>query len=193
MAFPAPDTLYRIQSVDFNTCLELYDVSNEAVVLRSIKETELQQWLFIKQRSGNTYKILAAATQALSSPRYLTLTDIGEESQPRPLAPPTAVKDSSSVTHWHLYKENDGSFIMTTKVENANNEGYLRLVDRGLRWEITEFVSEEPVSPSSRYPEINEREYAIRNLGTGDYWGFISGFHARAGPLKSKQLTVSIS
>ncbi|KAG6847010.1 hypothetical protein H0H93_010617, partial [Arthromyces matolae] len=204
MAFPLPNVLYRIQSVDFDTCLELYDIDNEAVILRNTKDTELQQWTFRKQKSGDAYQILAAATLASSTPRYFILPEVGDESQPRPLAPPKAVIRATTF-NWNIFKESDGSYIITTKVGNMNHPGYLRvsedgkpslrpnfadsrlqpdsvekqargskLADRSLRWRITEFDSVEPCSSLSRYPEIKEGDHAMRNLGTGHYWGFIA-------------------
>jgi hypothetical protein len=46
--FPEPNILYRIQSTDFETCLELWDVEEEAVVLRTLKDTDLQQVSFCR-------------------------------------------------------------------------------------------------------------------------------------------------
>jgi hypothetical protein len=43
MPSPQPNTLYRIQSVDFDTCLELWTAKKDYVVLRPPKETDLQQ------------------------------------------------------------------------------------------------------------------------------------------------------
>jgi hypothetical protein len=42
-SFPAPNVYYRIQSVDLATYLELYDVSDEKVVMRPLKDCLEQQ------------------------------------------------------------------------------------------------------------------------------------------------------
>jgi hypothetical protein len=42
-SFPIPNVLYRIQSVDSAQYLELYDVSDEVVVMRPFKDCLEQQ------------------------------------------------------------------------------------------------------------------------------------------------------
>ncbi|KAF8699383.1 hypothetical protein AX14_000998 [Amanita brunnescens Koide BX004] len=76
LPFPMQDVHYRIQSVDLATYLELYDVNDEKVVLRLMKDCLEQQWTFIASESGtggNSYKIQNVATQSLRNPRYLSI------------------------------------------------------------------------------------------------------------------------
>ncbi|KAG6804910.1 hypothetical protein H0H92_014678 [Tricholoma furcatifolium] len=111
MSFPQPETFYRIQSADFRTCLEIWDTNEDPAVLRPLEETELQQWLFIKQSGpGERYKIMAAATQSLRFPSYLAITEPGEASQPRPPAPPI-LADEAQASIWQISKDKDDSYV----------------------------------------------------------------------------------
>ncbi len=110
-SFPKPDVRYRIQSDDFDTYLELYDVENSVVVPRlARRETLLQQvcalfvnklnlrrqcrillltqWIFVPPESPlkiGTYDILNVATQSLPLRRYLSFAPPGRNYTPAQL------------------------------------------------------------------------------------------------------------
>ncbi|KAG6809520.1 hypothetical protein H0H92_015933 [Tricholoma furcatifolium] len=174
MSFPQPGTLYRIQSIDFDTCLHVWDISKNVAVLRPLKETNLQQWLFIKESGPDgRYKIMAAATQSLRSPRYLTLKEAGGATYPRSAAPPV-VGPIAPASIWEISKENDGSYVLTTSGKNAGYEAFLRVSETGMLDSVEREVSNDPSQNCSErwqileyWPAVPRDTYRIRTLNGG--------------------------
>ncbi|KAG6908517.1 hypothetical protein DXG01_004369 [Tephrocybe rancida] len=121
-AFPKPNTIYRIQSSEFYTYLELWDDEEDLAVLRPLKDTKLQQWLFVEQ--GSKYKVLAAVTQSPAQQAYLTVSAPGEDKKDRPVAPPTAVLNDSSNSLWQVREDGD-DYVLTTAGKAAGHETFL--------------------------------------------------------------------
>ncbi|KAG6825747.1 hypothetical protein H0H92_002572 [Tricholoma furcatifolium] len=173
MSFPQPGTFYRIRSADFDTCLEVWDTDEELAVLRPLKETELQQWLFIKESGpGDRYKIMAAATQSLRYPNYLTIATPGDASQPRPPAPPTLVDDKASI--WQITKDKDDAYVLTTNGKAPRHEAFLRVSEAGMLDSIEKRASNRQVTNRSErwqiteyWPSIPQDTYRIRTLNGG--------------------------
>ena len=118
LPFPMQNIRYRIQSVDLATYLELYDVNDEEVVLRPIKDClgqqvsktfyvrfltfnfRFYQWMFIASESGtggSSYKIQNVATHSLRNPRYLSITP-NDSNAPNGIA----VTDEDQPVVWSL-------------------------------------------------------------------------------------------
>ncbi|KAG6809823.1 hypothetical protein H0H92_014606 [Tricholoma furcatifolium] len=159
MSFPQQGMFYRIQSADLETCLELWNTSEERAVLRPSRETDLQQWLFVKQSGpGAKYKILAAATQSLRYPHYLSIT--AEHSNT--LQSTVTLTDDTQASLWQISRDRDGLYALTTNGKDPQHETFLRVNEAGMvnnrseRWKITEFWSSVP-----------QDTYRIRSLNGG--------------------------
>ncbi|KAG6824487.1 hypothetical protein H0H92_006719, partial [Tricholoma furcatifolium] len=162
MSFPQAGTFYRIRSVDFSTCLQLWDIHKERVVLRPLEEKDLQLWLFIKESGpGDRYKIMAAASATQSS-NYLAITSPGDASQTRPPAPPTLVDDARA-SIWQIVKDEDDAYVLTTngnaqrslgKVQR--HEAFLTVSEAGMLDSIKKRASNPPVTTPSERWQITE-------------------------------------
>ncbi|KAG6826837.1 hypothetical protein H0H92_014208 [Tricholoma furcatifolium] len=123
MSFPQRRVLYRLQPVAFDTCLELWDFEEEGVRLQSVKEIDLQQWLFIgdSEISGSEaesvggdrfdrFYIVSAPTKAQRFCRYLTVLPTTGGS---PAHPQALTEEEAEPSLWTLTKSktNDGSYF----------------------------------------------------------------------------------
>ncbi|KAG6825755.1 hypothetical protein H0H92_002530, partial [Tricholoma furcatifolium] len=133
MSFPQRRVLYRLQPVAFDTCLELWDFEEEGVRLQSVKEIDLQQWLFIgdSEISGSEaesvggdrfdrFYIVSAPTKAQRFCRYLTVLPTTGGSPARPQA---LTEEEAEPSLWTLTKSktNDGSYFLITQDSDGSD------------------------------------------------------------------------
>ncbi|KAF8720253.1 hypothetical protein AX14_011097 [Amanita brunnescens Koide BX004] len=171
LPFPMQNIRYRIQSVDLATYLELYDVNDEEVVLRPIKDCLGQQWMFIASESGtggSSYKIQNVATHSLRNPRYLSITP-NDSNAPNGIA----VTDEDQPVVWSLKNasgQNDVYSITCKGTKRGHEIFFLVQRDGKTGHEDVKLSNDNNFSQSKKWkildvcPSVARDRYRIRTL-----------------------------